>query len=142
MDGDQALDLVMIVVAENGQKRLGVVWNKGNPLDLSQISFIPVGTQADAAGVADAAIDDASEEIRGFATAIDRDSTGFVAITSKATYAIAPPNPIARRNLVASAISGLPGGDSIALGEMTGDGVLDLAIGASGSVQLYRGRSK
>ena len=148
LDGDKALDLVMIVVAENGQKQLGVVWNNGNPLDLSQISFISVGSQRDATGVApDASTGDASEEIRGFATAIDRDSTAFVAITNKATYAIAPPGaapgkPVARRNLVASAISGVPGGDSIALGEMTGDGLLDVAIGASGSVQLYRGKSK
>ena len=129
LDGDGALDLVMIVEVDGKPKqKLGVVWNSGKPLDLSQISY---------------AIDLSGEDARGFSLANDRGEVRFFAITDMATYKISTGGG---RNLVATPMAAqdggslLPGGNSIAIGDMTGDGLLDLAVGISvpGQVQLFQ----
>jgi hypothetical protein len=136
LDGDGAPDLVMIaevMVNGNREEQLGVVWNSGKSLDLSQLRGIELGGQL----------------ARGFSVANDRDTVRLVAITSDATYAITNDGTYKispGKGRVLSAIpmamqpNGIPGGDTITLGDMTGDGLLDLAIGVSvpGQVQLFQ----
>ncbi len=124
LDQDGALDLVMVTqqLAPDGhyKQTLAVVWNQANSLDLSGIISVELNGQ----------------EARAFSTVSDRGATRLVATTDEATYEIRGIG----RGLLASPIPDVPGGDSIALGDMTGDGLLDLAIGASvpNQVQLYQ----
>jgi hypothetical protein len=123
IDGDGGLDLALIRLDDDGQERLEVVWNTNDPVtpfDLANGSLVELG----------------AEPTRAFATVAKATSTRFLAITEAATYEIAT-GAQAGRALVASPVPGLPGGRAVALGDLTGDGLLDPVLAVSGGVRIF-----
>ena len=118
LDDDGGLDLVLIVEDANGHQQLGVVWNQAQSLPLADIVFVDLG---------------GGQEARGFSSTLDRKVTRLVATTDQASYGI----DISDRRLTASPIKDVPGGNSIAIGDMTGYGLTDLVIGTTGGVQKF-----
>jgi hypothetical protein len=117
LDGDGWPDLVLIVADEDGVARLGVVWNQTGSLDLGGLVPIDLG----------------GEPVRGFATLLDRKTTRFVAVTDHNAHEIATG---AGRNLSVAVIQDVPGGEAVALGDMTGDGLPDLVIAVPGGLRI------
>lgn|GEM_PF-1702983 len=128
LDSDGYADLILIVDTGNGQARLGVVTNHQGSLDLSRIQYVQ-------------ALD--GQVVRAFATALRarRDTRGnwssvphLMAITNEGTFSVST-RPDS--GLSVDAIDGLPGGSSIAVGNIAGYGLSDVAVGSSAGVRLF-----
>ena len=120
VDGDGLKDLVIIVDDGSGNQRLGVVINQNGSLALSQINYLDLGAQ----------------QTRGFATFADNGHSRLWLVTDDGTYEVTASTD-AGSQLFAQSISGLPGGSSIAVGNLAGYGLTDLAIGTANGVQLF-----
>jgi hypothetical protein len=114
LDGNGWLDLVLIVTGD-----LRVVWNQAEGFDFAGLTSIGLG----------------GAPVRGFAVTLDRETTRFVAVTDAATYEI-PTGAGIGRSLLGSEIPGVPGGEAVELGDMTGDGLPDLVIAVPGGVHI------
>lgn len=120
LSGDGRKDLIIIVDDGSGNQRLGVVTNQNGSLALSQISYVDLGGQ----------------QARGFATFADSGHSRFWCVTDGGTYEIIASTE-AGSQFSAMPFSGLPGGNSIAVGNLAGYGLTDLAIGTANGVQLF-----
>jgi hypothetical protein len=116
LDGDGDADLVLIV-----DGRLGVVWSEKGSFSLDKTSLVDLG------GV--------TETAKGFAVARDRGQVRLVAVSDQAAYEVEV-LPIGRRP-VAGAISGIGPGEAVALGDVTGDGLLDIVVAGARGVQIF-----
>jgi len=120
VNGDGFKDLTIIVDDGSGNQRLGVVINQNGSLPLSQIDYVDLGTQS----------------ARGFAAFAGAGHSRLWAVTDEGTYEVTTSTD-AGTQFSANPISGLPGGSSIAGGNLAGYGLTDVAIGTANGVQLF-----
>lgn len=121
VDGDGLKDLVIIIDDGGGNQRLGVVINQNGSLAVSPITYVDLGGQ----------------QARGFASFTNNGHTRLWAVTDDGTYEVTYATD-AGSPLSAKSVSGLPGGSSIAAGNLAGYGLTDLAIGTDNGVQLFQ----
>jgi hypothetical protein len=126
--GDKGMDLVMIVGDANGRQRLGVVSNQNGTLDMARITYIDI---PEASGV------------RAYAIAEVQGSPQLFVVADAATYAVGRVKTDAGWTLNApEVIPDVPGGISIAVGNLAGYGLMDFAISDSQGLQLYAAERK
>ena len=119
LDQDEARDLLLIAADDSGRQRLQVAWNSKGSLDLASVDVVDLG----------------EESALGFATASASDGPLLMIATSKAIYRVQIGQD--RGSLNPEAVDGIPGARAIALGDMTGDGLADLAVALQGGVRLF-----
>jgi hypothetical protein len=118
LDLDGALDLAMVISAPSGKNELFVAWNDGEgnftPATSGFVSF------------------DGEEPL-----GISGDGHRLIVITASHVFQVpALSNDRTTRN--ATELSGIAGGgQAVAIGDMTGDGLLDLAIVNQGMLSLF-----
>lgn len=124
IDNDGNRDLILLVQDGTGMQRVGIVRNRNDALDLSAIEYV----------------EDLGEPALGFAVAGAGQHSRTLIVTNAGTYALSAAENLSDSGAAfsASIIAGLPGGSSIALGNIAGYGLLDLAIGSSNGVQLFQ----
>jgi hypothetical protein len=118
VDRDNKPDLILIVDDTNGTQNLGIVINRGGSLDLSQVQYVDLQGNAALA----------------FATSGDEHPPRILVVTDAGTYAISvEKGEVAPGKLIET----LPGGSSIAIGDIAGNGLADVAIGNAAGVRLF-----
>lgn len=123
IDEDGWLDLVLIVADAKGVRQIGVVWNVKGALDLSQVVRI------------DAAVF-GGRSVQGFAARSDGRAIRWAAVTDRASFLIST-GPAAREALEANRIEDAPGGHAVTLGDLTGDGLMDLVVAEPGGLRFF-----
>ena len=107
-------DLALIVGDSDGQQRFGVVWNESGSLSLGDIVWADLDGQP----------------AMGFDAVAGKSATRVVVVTEAATYDVTNDG----RKLRVEPVEGLPGGRAIGLGDLTGDGLLDIVVSVQGGV--------
>lgn len=127
LNKDDFLDLVLLLADPDPtieRLRLAIVWNSkdNHSLDLGQAEFV----------------DGIFSTVRGLAP---NGSQGLFVATESGTYRVEWDKQNAK--LTSTMLTfhdpslGLPGGGAIAVGDMTGDGLADLALSVAGGISLY-----
>jgi hypothetical protein len=98
---------------------LQVAWNRRGSLDLTGMDSVDLD----------------GESALGFAAVTASDGPLLMVTTSKAIYRVHIGQD--RSSLDPQPLEGIPGARVIALGDMTGDGLADLAVAVQGGVRLF-----
>jgi hypothetical protein len=123
VDEDGRLDLVLVAADTEGDAQLGVVWNDKNKkgdLKLSELEPVSLG-----------------DSVLGFAATSNGRVTRWVAVTDdKAFLLSAKSSADGARSFLVESIPNAPGGRAVALGDLTGDGLMDLVIAEQSGVRV------
>jgi hypothetical protein len=126
LDRDGWSDLVLLLADPTGEQHLNVVWNEAGSLDLSQAR----------------AVDVLGQTVRGLAAGSTTEPGKLFVVTRSSVCTLAWN---AQRQVTilpvaypTTAEGDLPGGDSIAVGDITGDGLPDLVVSTATSLHIYQ----
>ncbi len=118
LDGWPDLAMAVAPGSGNGAATLGVVWNENGVFALHNPTLVDLG----------------GASLHGFQAVKDFGPIHIVAITENGAVAVAGS---AERRLQAWTLDGVPPGEAIAVGDVTGDGLRDLVIAESGHVRVF-----
>lgn len=125
LDGDGWNDLaVSLVDIESGATRALVLWGDAGSFSFSLATAIP--TEADP--IRDFAVIGSGKSRRLYAVT----DAGVFRVSANAQRVLAPLAPVMLGN------GPIPGGQALAMGDVTGDGLPDLAVAVPGGLRLYQ----
>jgi hypothetical protein len=119
LDSDGDRDLVVLFETPSHEQALNVLWNDGSNF----------------AGVQPTRIEIPGSALSGLARHRTADGEHLLGVSQRGVFEISSKGVFP---LTDDHSLNLPGGDAIASGDMTGDGLPDLAVSGAGKIRLYR----
>jgi hypothetical protein len=129
LDGDGRSDLVLLLTVD-GTQQAKLIWNNAGSFDLALADTIQIP----------------AETVRGLARRSDNDAAGLFVITDGGVYTLTA-DPARKTTLTdvyytKDRSDRLPGGEAIAIGDMTGDGLADIVVSGGGRIRIYQQRPR
>ncbi len=125
LDADGLRDLVFIADDARHVGRLAVVWNDAGTLRFEQPAWADFG----------------GESLRGFVVQERNSASRILAVTAKHAYWLEL-SYLKRAPLAGTLVAGLPGGEAVSLGDITGDGLEDVSVAVNEGIQLFAQKAR